>query len=175
MSEVAIITASELYEATREARKALQEKTDEEVLEEWFEWFKKKGSSYIRDAVKKGKLRVTLELPFQPLFQENGEPNPASYTWRGKSLWKRLTELLPGCKIEYVEEEYEVAEVMFPGYVLEISWKVKKAKKKGFMQEVQEDLVTTVSSTTSVTASSMPSTSTSTSVMPSSSTSADTS
>ena len=131
--EQVLVTAVELYAATREAQQV--EKTDEEKLEEWFEWFKKKGPSYIREAVKKGLFRVTLDLPFQPLFQQNGEPEPKSYNWRGKSLWKRLTEMLPGCKIEYCEEEYdEDCEVKFPGYVLEISWKLKK-KKKGFNLE----------------------------------------
>ena len=137
MPEEVLVTASELYAATREAQQV--EKTDEEKLEEWFEWFKKKGPNYIRDAVKKGLYRVTLDLPFQPILQKNGEPDPKTYNWRGKSLWKRLTEMLPGCKIEYLEEEYEEAEVSFPGYVLEISWKLKK-KKKGFIAEESNTL-----------------------------------
>jgi hypothetical protein len=132
-----LVTANELYAATREAQQV--DKPDEEKLEEWFEWFKKKGPSYLRDAVKKGSFRITLDLPFQPQIQENGQPDPKSYSWRGKSLWKRLTEMLPGCKIEYVEEEYEECEVSFPGYVLEISWKLKKQKKKGFTMEISEE------------------------------------
>ena len=163
MSEEVLVTAIELYAATRESQQI--DKTNEEKLEEWYEWFKIKGPTYLRDAVKKGLFRVTLDLPFQPLFQANGEPDPKTYTWRGKSLWKRLTEMLPGCKIEYLEEEYEEAEVSFPGYVLEISWKLKK-KKKGFLTE--ESSVTTVSTT------SMPATSMPTSTMPTSTVSATT-
>lgn len=153
--EQVIVTAEELYEATRETRKALQEKTDEELLEEWFEWFKKKGPSYIRDSVKKGLYKVTMDLPFQPLFKENGEPDPNSYSWRGKSLWKRLTEMLPGCKIEYIEEEYDCVDG-FPGYVLEINWKLKKPKKKGFvMEELVPTMTTSTLTTSTVTAASM--------------------
>ena len=164
MPEEVLVTANELYAATREAQQV--DKTDEELLEEWFEWFKKKGPSYLRDAVKKGLFRVTLDLPFQPTVLPSGKANGNSYTWKGKSLWKRLTEMLPGCKIEYLEEEYEEAEVSFPGYVLEISWKLKK-KKRGFI--VEESSVTTVPTTTSMTTTSMTTTSMTTTSMSTSS------
>ena len=155
MEEV-IVTALELFEATKEARMELDNKSKEELCEEWFEWFKKRGPGYIRDAVKKGLYRVTLELPFQPTLLPDGKVDGKCYNWKGKPLYKRLTEALPGCKIEFCDEEYEEScAVPFPGTVLEISWKLKK-KKKGFVAEVVEESM--VSSTTMTTTSTMSST-----------------
>lgn len=169
MEEV-LVTAQDLFEATKEARIVIEGKTKEELCEEWYEWFKKKSPSYIRDAVKKGLFRVTFELPFQPTLLPSGEVDGKCYNWNGKPLYKRLTEVLPGCKIEFCEEEYEEScAVPFPGFVLEISWKLKK-KKKGFV--TAEDsmvpsstttMTTTTMSTTAVSSTTMSTTAVSTS------------
>jgi hypothetical protein len=166
-----LVSAQELYEATREIRKELAEKTREQLLEEWMEWFMKKGPSYIRDSVKKGLFKVSLELPFQPVFQEDGAVDPKSYSWNGKSLWKRLQDLLPGCTIIYMEEELDAGEIY---YSLEIGWKLKK-KKKGFVAEVAEESVVPTTSTTSTASTMSTSTTMSTATAVTSSTSSDTS
>lgn len=110
-----IATADELREAT-ESFLLKSKGTREEMNTKWIEWFMKRSEKMLGDTVRKGLYEMTLDLPYQPAgihdFKEL------------KELAKILRQLLEGCNIQFVEEEYNNQLI----YKVEISWYPEKKK-----------------------------------------------
>jgi len=123
-----IISASELRRITKKARaRELDENEEiakEEMVNDWFDWFFKRGERYLKDAAAKGYSQVTLDLPLQ-----------LSSTLDKKlfaSILKDIRELVPGCEASAVEEEYVLKEVEG----LENGAVVATGEKRGEVQTV---------------------------------------
>jgi hypothetical protein len=107
---MSILSAKELQEILAQVQ------SDEkiplmETAEGWLHWFKKRGDRYIKDAAKLGYTEVTLDLPIE-----------IAETFDRTSLLliqNSMKELLEGCFIGFVEDEYEEK----PLCRLLISWK----------------------------------------------------
>ncbi len=107
--------------SAKELRRIVNETIDdatlpaEDLAEGWLYWFQKRGERYLTSAAKFGYTEATLDLP-KPLATTMNKPVL-------RALLKRVRELVPGCAVCIVEEEYEGA-ILFR---LEISWAVAAA------------------------------------------------
>ena len=116
-----IATAEELREASEMSRVSRQEKTKEELLKSWVKNFEKSVERVIKDAVRAGADICTIQLPWQP---GRNHPKYVRQTKiEGMDLRVWVKEQLPGCAVEYVEEEYEKEEDGDIWFTLEISWR----------------------------------------------------
>jgi hypothetical protein len=95
---MSIVSANELREILDQVQ------SDEkiplmETAEGWLHWFKKRGDRYIKDAAKLGYTEVTLDLPIE-IAQSFDRPSLLL-------IQNSMKELLEGCFIGFVEDEYE--------------------------------------------------------------------
>lgn len=102
-------SATELQALTRKALEGSY--TNEDIVSDYVGWFKKRGERFLTTAAKMGYTEATLDLPYQ-LAQKIDKP---AY----KKLVTEIRELVPGCVVDIVEEEYNGATL----YKMEISWK----------------------------------------------------
>ena len=89
-------TADELRQVTK---RSIEQNTRslEQLSAEWFDWFTKRGVRLLKDATSAGRYHCTLHIPYQPLTREHKQ---------GLTRIKRtLQAMLPGCAIEFMEEE----------------------------------------------------------------------
>jgi len=70
----------------------------QETAEGWLHWFHKRGDKYLKDAAKLGYTEATLDLPIEIAKSLN---LPILSFIR-----KRLREMLDGCIVEFLEDEY---------------------------------------------------------------------
>lgn len=82
-----------------------------ETAEGWLHWFKKRGDRYIKDAAKLGYTEITLDLPIE-IAQSLDRPALLL-------IQNSMKQLLEGCFIGFVEDEYEDKKLCR----LFISWK----------------------------------------------------
>ncbi len=115
-----IATAEELREASEMSREARQEKSKEELLKSWMKHFEKTVDRAIKDAVRAGSNLCSIQLPWQP--GRNHSKYVRQTMIDGVTLQNWVKEQLPGCAVDYVEEEYEKDEDGEVWYVMEISW-----------------------------------------------------
>lgn len=95
MEEI-VATADELRAATNHAR-AKEKGTLEEQTTEWLEWFSKRAVRFLKDTTSMGRFQLAVHLPYQPLTRSHE---------RGLLQIKRaLQAMLPGCSIDFMEEE----------------------------------------------------------------------
>lgn len=85
------------------------------TIEEWKQWFLKRGERVLKEAVQKGLFEVEIPLPFQPYTNANKKELTI--------LMKFVRECVPGCALQFIEEEYEGEEPREDLYKLEISWR----------------------------------------------------
>ncbi len=83
------------------------------IADDWLYWLRKRGDRFLTSAAKFGYTEATLDLPLCLARTIN------------KSVFRRLLrgtrDLLPGCTVSLVEEEYDGSIL----YKIEVSWKPK--------------------------------------------------
>lgn len=95
---MSLLTAKELQEIV-ESVQADEALPLADITEGWLHWFKKRGDRCIKDAAKLGYTEITMDLPIE-----------IALTMDRVSLLtiqKTLRELLEGCFVGFVEDEYE--------------------------------------------------------------------
>jgi hypothetical protein len=103
-------------EITVEALRDLRDKTlgdlltAEEAAEQWLGWFKKRADRVLKSAAAFGHSYTTIDLPIELSLELNKRLH--------KSLLLGVKNLLPGCGVCIVEEEYE-GKIW---YKVEVSW-----------------------------------------------------
>lgn len=111
MTDEILATAQELRDASQRGLERQGWISNAQKNEEWLEWFSKRGVRLLKDATGLGKLYVNVDIPYQPATKQDENDLLA--------LRKRLRRMLPGCRIDFVEEEYEGERVC----VFQIEWK----------------------------------------------------
>lgn len=118
-----IATAVELRKASEMSRVSRQEKSKEELVKSWVKHFEKTVDRAIKDAVRAGAEVCSIQLPWQPERSEEGKKAFVSESKvDGVLLRTWVKKQLPGCDVNYVEEELEG---LF-WYMMEISWSLKQ-------------------------------------------------
>ena len=94
---MSLVTREELREIVRSAqadKASLSETTDG-----WLYWFSKRGDRCIKDAAKLGYTEITMDLPIE-IAQSMNRTSLLT-------IQKEVKELLTGCFVGFVEDEYE--------------------------------------------------------------------
>jgi hypothetical protein len=94
---MSLVTAEDLREIVRSAqadKASLSETTDG-----WLYWFGKRGDRCIKDAAKLGYKEITMDLPIE-IAQSMDRTSLLT-------IQKEVKELLTGCFVGFVEDEYE--------------------------------------------------------------------
>jgi hypothetical protein len=109
-----VFTAKDLRALTKEAQED-SSMSPQDLAELWLYWFRKRGERYLSNAAKFGYTEVTLDLPLAL----------ARTLHKGslRALLRELRQLVPGCSVCIVEEEYE-GQILFK---VEISWAAPKS------------------------------------------------
>lgn len=112
-----IATAEQLRKATEGAIKKREEEGHSfaRLCADWMNWFEKRAPKILKDATARGAWYVSLDLPQPDRFKER---------LALRKLKGLVEDMLPGCSICFVEEEYEEGKQ----YTLEISWKAVEAE-----------------------------------------------
>jgi hypothetical protein len=114
MSDSNILFTADQLDTYTSYMRYRNERTINESVEDWFQWFRKRGKRYLKDAALKGHYEVLLDLPFEIT------------TYMNKSLFQdiieRVKEMVPGCNVFIIEESREDCFDTF-FYTLEISWR----------------------------------------------------
>ena len=105
-----LFTASHLREATQEAI-AREKKSTRRQCSDWVDWFIKRAPKMLKDAAARGDWEIFLDIP---------QPKDKKEHKLLKELQKVVGEMLPGCAVSFVEEDYEDRRIK---YMMEISWK----------------------------------------------------
>ena len=107
-----IATAKQLRKATAAALKKREEEAHSfaRLCADWMNWFEKRAPKMLKDATARGAWYISLDLPQPGRFKER---------LALRKLKGIVEDMLPGCSICFVEEEYEEGKQ----YTLEISWK----------------------------------------------------
>ncbi len=115
MAEEVLATVQELRDATDRAiqTRDSEYKTNDEKNTEWLQWFSKRGVRLLKDAIQFGKYSISVDLPYQPDTKQDEKSL--------MRLRKQLQQLIPGCVIDYIEEELEDT----TQYTMLISWEDK--------------------------------------------------
>jgi hypothetical protein len=108
-NEDILITGEELYHMTMHYRRK-PEKSMEGKCAEWHHWFEKRYEKIFKDAAARGEFSVTLPAPYTPA--DKSEQGPLRH------LRNKLRRQLPGCVVEFIEEECDEKIL----YFIEIAW-----------------------------------------------------
>lgn len=89
-------TVNELREATKYSIEKVKGDIETQTTE-WLEWFSKRGVRLLKDATSAGRFHCSLHIPYQPLTRAHKQGLTR--------IKRRLQAMLPGCAIEFMEEE----------------------------------------------------------------------
>ena len=95
---MSLLTAKELQDIVQSVQ-ADEALPLADITEGWLHWFKKKGDRCIKDAAKLGYTEITMDLPIEIAVTMDR----ASLL----TIQKTLRELLDGCVVAFVEDEYQ--------------------------------------------------------------------
>ena len=94
---MSLISAEDLREIVRSAQ--ADKATLSETTDGWLYWFSKRGDRCIKDAAKLGYTEITMDLPIE-IAQSMNRTSLLT-------IQKEVKELLTGCFVGFVEDEYE--------------------------------------------------------------------
>ncbi len=114
-----VATAEELRAAAEFHKAKKEDKSKEELLQEWIDKFEKQADKVLKEAVREGLFCCSLRLPFQPDVKNIMEWNTTTKI-QGKDLRSWVKSRLPGCEVEYLNES--MPNVKGGYFTLEISW-----------------------------------------------------
>ncbi len=107
------MTAKELRRINRDIDES-EPLSNEELANEWLRWFEKRGERYLKSAASFGYTEITLDLPYELALSPPDKPVL-------RAMLKELREMVPGCAVCFIEEEYEGQNL----FKVEISWKAE--------------------------------------------------
>lgn len=94
---MSLVSAEDLREIVRSAQ--ADKATLSETTDGWLYWFSKRGDRCIKDAAKLGYTEITMDLPIE-IAQSMNRTSLLT-------IQKEVKELLTGCFVGFVEDEYE--------------------------------------------------------------------
>ena len=94
---MSLVTAEDLREIVRSAQADKASLSD--TTDGWLYWFGKRGDRCIKDAAKLGYKEITMDLPIE-IAQSMDRTSLLI-------IQKEVKELLTGCFVGFVEDEYE--------------------------------------------------------------------
>ena len=94
---MSLVSAEDLREIVRSAQ--ADKATLSETTDGWLHWFSKRGDRCIKDAAKLGYTEITMDLPIE-IAQSMNRTSLLT-------IQKEVKELLTGCFVGFVEDEYE--------------------------------------------------------------------
>lgn len=104
-----LITGEELYDMTMHYMRK-PEKSMEAKCADWLHWFEKRYEKLFKDAAARREFSITLQAPYTPTGKEEQGPL--------RALRNHLRQALPGCSVNFIEEECD-GRIL---YFVEISW-----------------------------------------------------
>jgi hypothetical protein len=94
---MSLVSAEDLREIVRSAQ--ADKATLSDTTDGWLYWFGKRGDRCIKDAAKLGYKEITMDLPIE-IAQSMDRTSLLT-------IQKEVKELLVGCFVGFVEDEYE--------------------------------------------------------------------
>jgi hypothetical protein len=94
---MSLVSAEDLREIVRSAQADKASLSD--TADGWLYWFSKRGDRCIKDAAKLGYTEITMDLPIE-IAQSIDRASLLT-------IQKGVKELLAGCFVGFVEDEYE--------------------------------------------------------------------